>query len=157
MHLELVRTLDCVLGRRARPSPMRSRLTRKKGSHLSEYYNALVMYAVLENMPIQSVSDVDVGVFTQPNVGFFFGQRFKVDGEWMSLYHLEMERLLGNYHNPLIHAGLNCASKGCPPPHYYSHYKLNDTLETHMRDFVNSARGSQKNENGWAVSELCVW
>ena len=26
-----------------------------------------------------------------------------------------------------------------------------------MRDFVNSARGSQKNENGWAVSELFVW
>lgn len=134
-----------------------SRHEEKKVAFYLNAYNALVMYAVLENMPIQSVSDVDVGLYTQPNVGFFFGQRFKVDGEWMSLYHLEMERLLGNFHNPLIHAGLNCASKGCPPPHYYNHYKLNDTLETHMKDFVNSPKGTQKGSDGWTVSELFVW
>lgn len=134
-----------------------TRYEEKRVAFYLNAYNALVMYAVIENIPIQSVSDVDVGIYTQPNVGFFFGQRFKVDGEWMSLYHLEMERLLGNYHNPLIHAGLNCASKGCPPPHYYTHFKLNETLKEHMQEFLNSSRGSRQTDSGWELSELFVW
>jgi hypothetical protein len=136
---------------------MTSRDENKKIAFYMNSYNALVMYSVLENRPLESVSDVDVGVYTASNVGFFFGQVFLVDGEWMSLYHLEMERLLGNFHYPMIHAGLNCASKGCPPPKYYTHIKLDTALENSLEDFLKSPNGARFEDGEWYLSELFQW
>ena len=140
----------------------KKRWPKKKRSdrHLSFFanaYNAWVIYSVLEHLPIKSVQDVDVGLYTQANVGFFFGQRFYVDGEYMSLYHLEKERLLGNFHEPLIHVMLNCASTGCPPLQYWEHTDLTKDAEAAMREFLNSERGATKTETGWQFSEIFSW
>jgi hypothetical protein len=140
----------------------RNRWPRSKRSdrHLTFYanaYNAWVIYSVLEHMPISSVQDVDIGIYTQENVGFFFGQRFFVDGEHMSLYHLEKERLLGNFHEPLIHVMLNCASVGCPALQYWNHNALTKDAETAMISFLNSESGARKTSDGFEVSELFSW
>ena len=126
-------------------------------SHFVNAYNAWVLYSVLEHSPISSVQDVDSGIWTRPNVGFFFGQRFKVDGEHISLHHLEQERLLADYTEPLIHVMLNCASKGCPPLQFWEYKTMNRDARRALKTFIASEHGARKINGEWQLSELFQW
>ena len=75
----------------------------------------------------------------------------------MSLYHLVTERLLGNFHEPLIHVMLNCASKGCPPLQYWEHKNLTANAEKAMTAYLNSTWGARQTETGWEFSEIFSW
>ena len=131
----------------------------KKIAMLANAYNAAVIYAVLERWPLDSVRDVKLGLFrSPPGAGFFLGQEFRIDGEWVSLYFLEHQYLLGNYEDPFIHVMLNCASQGCPPPRYWEDEDLDRQQEDALRAYLASPRGlRQTDTGGWAVSELFLW
>ena len=94
----------------------------RKIAFLINAYNASVIAGVLNNggRSLSSVLDVTAGTFPARGAGFFLGQTFQIDAEWLTLYHLEHQYLLGDFEEPLIHAGLNCASVGCPPLRYYT-------------------------------------
>lgn len=83
-------------------------------SYLIDAYNALVMLGVVRSWPIASVHDVH-GPIPVPRFGFFFGLRFRLDGEWMSLAELEHCRIFELSDDARIHAAINCASASCPP------------------------------------------
>ena len=118
-------------------------------------YNAAVLFGVLEHWPISSVQEVDAGWFSQENVGFFLGQLFVIDGDEMSLFHLEQDLLLSQYQDPRIHAMLNCASRGCPPLRYWYKKNMYTQLETHWKNFIqNNVRPTV---SGWEVSDLFFW
>ena len=156
-YVQWVGTVGPQMNRRNRtPWPRKNRSDRRL-TFFANAYNAWVIYSVLAHRPLESVRDVDVGMYTQPNVGFFFGQRFKVDGEYMSLYHLEQERLLGDHQEPLIHVMLNCASIGCPPLQYWSHTNLTKDAEEAMRDYLKSPQGARQTDSGWEFTELFDW
>ena len=130
----------------------------KKIAFLINAYNAAVVAGVLENRPLDSVMDLSLGLFPSGGAGFFLGQTFRVDGEWVTLYHLEHQYLLGDYEEPLTHAGLNCASVGCPPLRYYTPGKSADTeLATAMTDFLASDQGMRATGDGYVFTELLSW
>lgn len=69
-------------------------------------YNALTIDLVADNYPLASIRDLDGGKVWDT-------RRFTVGGTPMTLNALEAGlRALGD---PRVHAGLNCASIGCPP------------------------------------------
>lgn len=128
-------------------------------------YNAAVIQGVLMHRPIDSVRDVRVGPFPPGGAGFFVGLRFKVDGEWQSLHHLESERIVNRYQEPLVHVALHCASESCPPLRWWPERGLQGHLASAMRRFVGSDRGlaplpgptPQDPPAGYAASELFRW
>ena len=65
---------------------MRLREYKKKIAFLLNAYNAAVIYGVLENelhIKNESVLDVSSGIFPSGGAGFFLGQQFFIDGEWV--------------------------------------------------------------------------
>ncbi len=97
-------------------------------------YNALVLYGVKEAYPISSVKDI------APFYGFFKKKVFQVDGQRLSLDHIEHNILRPTFQDPRIHAAINCAAKGCPKlnpiPFQASH--LDSQLQSAMRNMILS-------------------
>ncbi len=72
-------------------------------------YNALTVDLIADNWPLASIRDLDGG---DP-----WNQRtFTVAGKAVTLNAIEHE-ILRPLGDPRIHAGVNCASRGCPPLH----------------------------------------
>ena len=78
-------------------------------------YNTLVLQAVLELWPLESVRDVKVSFSSRvvPGKGFFYDRKVVVGGEETNLYDLEKE-VLRQQKDPRLHFALNCASGSCP-------------------------------------------
>jgi len=77
-------------------------------------YNAYVIYSVLANWPLESVTDVKAPIEAVTGFGFFYQQRFLFGGEAYSLYAVEHRKILKSFQDPRIHFVLNCASDSCP-------------------------------------------
>jgi hypothetical protein len=105
-------------------------------------YNALVLVGVVKNWPISSVRDVRGFIEPRSGFGFFWAQRFQLDGETINLYDLENRLILQRFHDGRIHSALNCASRGCPPlrAESYDPGILDEQLEEATRAFVNQER-----------------
>jgi hypothetical protein len=78
-------------------------------------YNALVIKAVLEHWPLESVNDVKAPLEIVQGYGFFYRLGFIVGGKPYNLYDLEHEQVLKQWRDPRAHFVLNCASSSCPP------------------------------------------
>lgn len=94
-------------------------------SHYINAYNALAMYAVLH-----------AGVLPKETVSFFYWRRLRHDGESISLYALENDRIrpLGE---PRIHFALNCMVRACPrlPQEPFTAERLEAQLDAAAREF----------------------
>ncbi len=98
-------------------------------------YNALVFRGVL-NLPAGKDT---VWGWTGTGAGFFVGNKYQLGGERMSLNKLENEIVRAQFHDPRIHAALNCASRGCPrlPQEPFEAEILDSQLTAAMTEFVN--------------------
>lgn len=103
-------------------------------------YNALVLFAVVDNWPIATVHDVRGWLDPRAGFGFFYGLRFELDGESINLYDLENDVIRG-FVDARIHAALNCASKSCPAlaPHAFEPTALDAQLDEVTRVFCSTA------------------
>lgn len=72
-------------------------------------YNALTVDMVADAWPLESIRDLDGG---DP----WSKRQFTVAGRSVTLDEIEHE-ILRPLGDPRIHAGVNCASRGCPPLH----------------------------------------
>jgi hypothetical protein len=101
-------------------------------------YNALVLLAVVDNWPIDTVQDVRGWLDPRAGFGFFYGLRFPLDGGATNLYDLENEVIRG-FVDARIHAAINCASKSCPAlmPYAFEPLRLDDQLDVVTRDFCS--------------------
>jgi hypothetical protein len=115
-------------------------------------YNALVLYAVLEDGRPASVLDVP-GWLPRPGSGFFLERAFVVDGRPTSLWEIEHERLRGRIMDLRDHAALNCASRSCPPlrPELYEGARLGRQLDAQMRAWLGDAERGVRVEDGALV------
>lgn len=104
-------------------------------------YNALVLFAVVDNWPIDSVHDVRGWLDPRAGFGFFYGLRLPLDGAEINLYELENEVIRG-FMDARIHAAINCASKSCPAlmPFAFEPASLDDQLDAVTRDFCSNPR-----------------
>ena len=93
-------------------------------------YNALVFEGVLARGPEQH--SVWSGLVSGYN--FFVRMKVTVGGRKMSLKKLEEKKILAVFHEPRVHAALNCASAGCPPLSRDA-YRA-ETLEQQLQDIT---------------------
>ncbi len=103
-------------------------------------YNALVLFAVADNWPIDTVHDVRGWLDPRAGFGFFYGLRFPLDGGTVNLYDLENEVIRG-FVDARIHAAINCASKSCPAlmPYAFEPARLDDQLDAVTRTFCSDS------------------
>ncbi len=107
---------------------------------LMNAYNAFVLEGVLRNWPLESVRDVKLGLLKLGGGGFFVGQRFLLEGRWVSLSDLENSQIREGFQDPRVHAAINCASAGCPPlsPTLWAAETLDPELDRAMTRFVQT-------------------
>jgi Protein of unknown function, DUF547 len=97
-------------------------------------YNALVFDGVLARGP----EKVSVWSGTISGLAFFVRMKVRLDGEEMSLKHLEDDLIREQFRDPRVHAALNCASISCPrlPRRAFDPERLDSELDAAMREFV---------------------
>lgn len=111
-------------------------------------YNALVLKAVVDAWPMQSVMRVD---------GFFDGTRYRVAGRRMTLNDLENNIIRRHFREKRIHFVVNCASRGCPRlrPQAMRPETIRRTMRQAAREFVRA--NTEIEENGVALSSIFDW
>jgi hypothetical protein len=77
-------------------------------------YNAYVIRSVLDNWPIESVTDVKAPLEIVKGLGFFYQLRFQFGGKRYSLLGVENNKIRKRFRDARIHFVLNCASESCP-------------------------------------------
>lgn len=99
-------------------------------------YNALAISAVVDAYPVKSVREI------KWFYGFFNRINHVVGGKTYTLKEIEHDIIRQRFGEPRIHAGLNCASMGCPrlPRGVYWADTLENNLEKDMRTFVRESR-----------------
>ncbi len=105
-------------------------------------YNAYVIKSVLDNWPLESVTDVKAPLEVVKGLGFFHRLRFEFGGKPYSLLSVENSIIRKKFHDARIHFVLNCASESCPPmrPTLPAGEALEDLLATAATEFVNDPR-----------------
>lgn len=123
-----------------RTTPERFTTEPERLAYYLNAYNALVLFAVIDNWPITSVHDVRGWLDPRAGFGFFYGLRFALDGEETNLYDLENGTIRG-FVDARIHAAINCASKSCPAlaPYAFEPATLDDQLDEVTRAFSSTA------------------
>lgn len=112
-------------------------------------YNALVLNAVLERWPVESVMKVE---------GFFDKVRHRVAGQLLTLDELEHSRVIrAQFDEPRIHFVLVCAAKSCPRLRQepMRAATLERQLDAATREFVPAA--TRRTESGVETSQLFNW
>jgi hypothetical protein len=119
-------------------------------------YNALVLHAVLEYWPLDSVRDVKLSLSSRivPNKGFFYDRKVVLGGQETNLYDLEKE-VLKNQKDPRLHFALNCASESCPVLRAWEW--TDEQLDTAAREFVNKPENVAVENRTLQVSRIFKW
>jgi hypothetical protein len=118
-------------------------------------YNAWTIKLILENYP---------GVASIKDLGSFFRSPWKkkfvkINGETVTLDHLEHEILRPVFKDPRVHFAVNCASKSCPPllNEPYSGAALDGQLETAALAFINDPQSNYLKGDTLYVSRIFKW
>jgi len=119
-------------------------------------YNALVLDAVLDLWPLDSVRDVTVSLSSRivPGKGFFYDREVVVGGETTNLKALE-EFVLQSLDDPRLHFALNCASESCPV--LRSSDWTDAELNQAARDFVNNPENVAIEDGKIYLSRIFKW
>lgn len=119
-------------------------------------YNALVLRAVLELWPLDSVRDVKVSLTSRvvPGKGFFYDRKVIVGGQETSLYRLEKD-VLASQKDPRLHFALNCASDSCPVLRPWEW--TDEQLDQASREFVSRPENVSVEDNALQVSRIFKW
>ena len=109
-------------------------------------YNAVVIWQVVQNYPIDSVRDVGhlFGL-----VGGFFKREYPIARRQMSADDIEHGTLRARYKDARIHWALVCGAFGCPRllNRAWRPQTLDDTLTAQAREFLAQPRALQLDRN----------
>ena len=119
-------------------------------------YNTLVLQAVLDYWPLESVRDVKISFTSRvvPGKGFFYDRKVVVGGKQTSLYKFE-KQVLRNQKDSRLHFALNCASDSCPVlrPWEWS----DEQLDAAARDFINDRANVSIDDDTLYLSSIFKW
>ena len=119
-------------------------------------YNALVVDAVLDYWPLESVKDVKLSLTSRliPGKGFFYDRDIVVGGKRTNLLKME-KAFLRSQNDPRLHFALNCASGSCPvlKPSDWSE----EELVKASREFVNDPENVRVEANSVYLNEIFDW
>lgn len=115
-------------------------------------YNLLVIHAVAERLPVESVLKVE---------GFFNRLQYRVAGEMLTLDQIEKEKLLKTYGDPRFHFVVVCGAVDCPPITNFAYRpeNLEAQLRQQTRRALNDANFIQVNRSTHQVqlSQIFEW
>ena len=119
-------------------------------------YNTLVLQAVLDYWPLESVRDVKISFTSRlvPGKGFFYDRKVVVAGMQTSLYKFE-KQVLRDQKDSRLHFALNCASESCPVlrPWEWS----DEQLDAAARDFINDRANVSIDDDMLFLSSIFKW
>ncbi|MCP4667075.1 MAG: DUF547 domain-containing protein, partial [Deltaproteobacteria bacterium] len=118
-------------------------------------YNAWTIKLILGAYPkVESIKDLG-GLFQSP----WQKKICRIDGELLTLDHIEHDILRPRFKDPRVHFAINCASKGCPPlrPDPYQGDILNQQLDEMASAFINDPRHNRLEGRTLYVSKIFDW
>ncbi len=118
-------------------------------------YNAWTIKLILNGYPgIQSIKDLG-SLFKSP----WKKKIARIDGEVMTLDHIEHDILRPRFKDPRVHFAINCAAKSCPPlsSRPFSGDTLNQQLDQLARAFVNDPNNNYLKGDTLYVSAIFKW
>ncbi len=77
-------------------------------------YNGFTLHHMIQNWPLESIKDLDAGLFGHIGSDPWPKLMQKLRGKSVSLAAIEHEMLRRDYKEPRIHFAIVCASVGCP-------------------------------------------
>ena len=127
-----------------------------KRSYWINTYNTLVLQAVLEYWPLDSVRDVKISVSSRvvPGKGFFYDRKVVVGGNNTNLYNLEKE-VLKTQKDPRLHYAFNCASTSCPVLRPWEWTE--EQLDQAAREFINNEHNVSVETDTVMLSKIFKW
>ena len=127
-----------------------------KRSYWINTYNTLVLQAVLEYWPLESVQDVKISVSSRlvPGKGFFYDRKVTVGGRKTNLYKLEKE-VLKSQKDPRLHFAFNCASTSCPVLRPWEW--TDEQLDLAGREFINNEHNVSVETGTVMLSSIFKW
>ena len=127
-----------------------------KRSYWINTYNTLVLQAVLEYWPLESVQDVKISVSSRlvPGKGFFYDRKVIVGGKKTNLYKLEKE-VLKTQKDPRLHFAFNCASTSCPVLRPWEW--TDEQLDQAGWEFINNQHNVSVEANTVMLSSIFKW
>ena len=119
-------------------------------------YNTLILHAVLEYWPLESVRDIKISITSRvvPGKGFFYDRKIVVGGKETNLYELEKE-MLRNQKDPRLHFALNCGSESCPVLRAWEW--TDEQLDEAAREFVNNPHNVSVANEKLYLSSIFKW
>jgi hypothetical protein len=132
--------------------PVRAR----QRSYWINSYNTLILHAVLEYWPLDSVRDVKISLSSRvvPGKGFFYDRKVVVGGEETSLYKLEKE-VLRQQKDPRLHFAFNCGSESCPVLRPWEW--TDEQLDEAAREFINTPENVSVEDEKLVLSSIFKW
>jgi hypothetical protein len=118
-------------------------------------YNAWTIKLILTGYPgIKSIKDLG-SIFKSP----WKKQIARINGDIITLDHIEHDILRPGFKDPRVHFAVNCASKGCPPlrPEPYRADILDRQLDEMARAFINDSRHNRFDGRTLYVSSIFKW
>jgi hypothetical protein len=127
-----------------------------KRSYWINTYNTLILQAVLEYWPLESVRDVKISVTSRvvPGKGFFYDRKVVVGGKKTNLYNLEKE-VLKTQKDPRLHFAFNCASASCPVLRPWEW--TDEQLDLAGREFINNEHNVSVESDAVMLSKIFKW
>ena len=118
-------------------------------------YNAWTIKLILTGYPgVKSIKDLG-SIFKSP-----WKKRIaKINGDIMTLDHIEHDILRPRFKDPRVHFAVNCASKGCPPlrSEPYRANALEQQLDEMTQAFINDSRKNRLERQTLYVSSIFKW
>jgi len=118
-------------------------------------YNAWTIKLILSEYP---------GVESIKHLGNIFASPWKkklcrIDGDLVTLDHIEHGILRPQFKDPRVHFAINCAAKSCPPliSEPYLGSTLDQQLDDSVRAFVNDSKNNRLDEDTLYVSKIFKW
>ena len=119
-------------------------------------YNTLVLQAILEYWPLESVRDVTISVTSRVvrGKGFFYDRKVVVGGEKTNLRKLEKE-VLRKQKDSRLHFALNCGSESCPVLRPWEW--TDEQLDEAAREFINNPQNVSVEGKELYLSKIFKW
>jgi hypothetical protein len=118
-------------------------------------YNAWTIKLVLGAYPgLESIKDIG-GLFKSP----WKKKICRIDGDVISLDHIEHEILRPRFKDPRVHFAINCASVSCPPlrAEPYEGRILNQQLDEMAASYINDSNQNRLEGNILYASAIFDW
>ena len=118
-------------------------------------YNAWTIKLILSGYPgVKSIKELG-SIFKSP----WKKKLARIDGETVTLDHIEHGILRPMFKDPRVHFAINCASKGCPPlrSEPYRGDVLDQQLDEMTRAFINDPRRYRLEGKTLYVSRIFKW